>query len=221
MSENLSKLLSISSPAIVDAPNAIATRKLIVEESSGLEQELCSLLTEKNGFFALESALLVRPLDHEGEPQGILQWNDSEAWKATYTFALGQSVFFAEDIFGVQFCIRANSVQSFDPETGHFTKIADTLEGWARWILEDHRVRTGWPLAHQWQEQHGPLLPGMRLLPKVPFMCGGEFSVTNLYELQDVDGMRFRASIANQLIGVPDGTKIVFKVARMGREDDV
>jgi hypothetical protein len=179
-----------------------------------LEQELCSLLADKNGFFSFESALVVRPLDYEHQPLGVLQWNHSTLWRAEYKTDLGESVFFAEDVFGIQFCIQGDSIQSFDPETGRFTKLADTLEDWARWILENHTLRTGWPLAHQWQAQHGSLQPGIRLLPKVPFVCGGQFSVENLYELNDVEGMRFRASLANQLIGVPEGTQIVFKIKR-------
>jgi hypothetical protein len=214
MSENLSRLLSISSAAIAGPPSAEAIAKLTSGKSVGLEQELGSLLGDKNGFFSYESALVVRPLDYESQPLGILQWNNSSVWRAEYKVDLGESVFFAEDVFGVQFCIRDNFVQSFDPETGRFTKTADTLESWARWILEDHKVRTGWPLAHQWQTLHGALLPGTRLLPKVPFVCGGQFSTENLYALKDVHGMCFRASIANQLVGVPDGAKIVLKIQR-------
>ena len=212
MSEKLSRLLSISSAAIAAPLHSEAIHKLTGGNSARLEQELCSLLADKNGFFAFGSSLLVRPLDYECQPLGVLQWNHSSVWRTGYELNLGESVFFSEDVFGVQFCIRDNSVQSFDPETGRFTQVAETLEDWARWILENHRVKTGWPLAHQWQKKHGPLPIGMRLLPKVPFVCGGQFSVENLYALKDADGMRFRASIANQLADVPDGTEIVFKI---------
>jgi len=214
MSEKLTQLLSMSSAAIAGPPSAEAVRALTSGKSARLEQELCSLLADKNGFFSFESALAVRPLDNERQPLGVLQWNHPSLWRAEYKINLGESVFFAEVAFGIQFCTRDDSVQSFDPETGRFTKVAETLEDWARWILENHTLRTGWPLAHQWQAQHGPLQPGMRLLPKVPFVCGGQFSVENLYVLKDVDGMRFRASLANQLINVPDGTEIVLKIKR-------
>ena len=214
MSENLTKLLSISSAAIAGSPGTAAMASLINGKRGPLPQELCSLLADKNGFFSFESALVVRPVDYSENPIGVLQWNDPKMWKGEYKIDLRESLFFAEDIFGVQFCIRDESILSFDPETGQFTKISDTLEGWANWILEDHRLRTGWPFAHQWQELHGPLKPGIRLLPKVPFVCGGKFSVENWYELKDVDGMRFRASLANQLIGVPDGTQIILKIDR-------
>ena len=214
MSEKLLRLMSISSDAIATPPETEAIRTLTGGKTTRLEQELGSLLAKKNGFFAFESALLVRPVDYECQPLGIFQWNHPAAWRAEYKVNLGETVFFAEDIFGVQFCIRDDSVQSFDPETGGFAHVAETLEGWGRWILENHRVGTGWPLAHEWQKKNGPLPLGSRLLPKVPFVCSGQFSIENLYILKDVDRMRFRATIANQLVGIPDGTKIVFKVQR-------
>ena len=123
-------------------------------------------------------------------------------------------VFFAEDIFGMQFCIKNDAVNSFDPETGEFKVIAPSLEDWSRWIWEDTKTRTGWPVAHFWQLKQGVLKPGMRLLPKVPFVLGGQFAIENLYELNDVEGMRFRASIANQLRDCPDGSKVVLNIKR-------
>jgi len=216
MSEQMSRLLSFSSTGITGPPNPDALRKLASGISPLLEQELAALLADKNGFFCFESALLIRPLEYERSPVGIVRWNNPKLWKEEYRLDLTKSIFFAEDLFGVQFCTKANCVHSFDPETGAFTQVAETLEHWARWILEDHRARTAWPLARQWQEINGPLSPGTRLLPKVPFVCGGKFSVENLYALRDVEGMRFRASLANQLIDVPDGTKIVFRIERKG-----
>jgi hypothetical protein len=212
MSEKLTKLLSISSAAIAIPPNARAINALADSNPSPLLNELCALLADKNGFFSFESALLIRPLDYLHQPLGILQWNDTNLWKKHYKIDLDNSVFFGEDIFGMQFCIKDNAVQSFDPETGRFKKIGNTLDVWTQWVLEKHQLRTGWPLAHQWQVQHGALQPGMRLLPKVPFVCDGQFAVENLYQISDAEGMRFRASIANQLIGIPDGGKIVIKI---------
>ena len=54
----------------------------------------------------------------------------------------------------------------------------------------------------------------MRLLPKVPFILGGQFSIENFYVLNDAEGMQFRASIANQLHDCPDGTKVVLNIKR-------
>ena len=215
MSEQLSRLLSHASGAIAGAPSESAISSLAtVAGAVRLAGELSALLADNNGFYAFESALLVRPLDNERSPLGVLQWNHPRLWRGEYKIDLGRSVYFSEDIFGIQFCLKDDSIHSFDPETGKFTRVANTLEEWAHLILENHRLRTGWPLAHQWQVQHGPLPLGVRLLPKVPFVCNGAFAIENLYILNDAEGMRFRASLANQLVGVPDGTAVVFKINR-------
>jgi hypothetical protein len=214
MSESLTKLLSVSSNPIAGPPVADEIASLSGIDTSVPIKELCALLSDKNGFFLFESALLIRPLRNEQCPIGILEWNDPKLWKTDYRIELSKCVFFAEDIFGVQFCVKDNIIQSFDPETGRFKNIGTTLGSWAQWIFEKHKSRTGWPLAHQWQVKYGKLSAGFRLLPKVPFVCGGQFSIDNLYSLNDVEGMRFRASIANQLVNIPDGAKVVIKIEK-------
>lgn len=37
--------------------------------------------------------------------------------------------FFAEDVFGGQFCIKDSKVYTFDPETGSLGYLADDIEG--------------------------------------------------------------------------------------------
>jgi hypothetical protein len=81
-----------------------------------------------------------------------------------------------------------------------------------RRIVDDFNVSTGFPIAHRWQELHGPLAAGRRLLPKVPFVLGGEYAVENLYAGRAVEGMRVRGHLATQLVGLPDGAPIEYKV---------
>jgi len=89
--------------------------------------------------------------------------------------------------------------------------MSSSLGAWANEVMADYHFRTGYPLAHEWQMANAPLVRGMRLLPKVPFVCGGKYEAENLYSLTDVKGMSFRASIANQIRDLPDGAEIVLK----------
>jgi hypothetical protein len=213
MNKNLEHLLSIASnPASPNSAEGKTSQLLAQQGERG--QELMGLLVHRNGFYAFESALLVRPLDFHASPVGLSQWNNVALWKAEYKVDLSGFVFFAEDIFGVQFCLKDNEVNSFDPETGELAVIAQNLEDWARWVLEDSKARTGWPLAHLWQQRKGALKLGTRLLPKVPFVLGGQFAVENLYALDETEGMRFRASIANQIHDSPDGSHVVLDIKR-------
>jgi hypothetical protein len=173
--------------------------------------ELAELLRSKNGFYAYESALLVRAMDSDSAPVGLLEWNAPTLWKSAYEENLSDTLFFAEDAFGGQYCIRAQAIYSFDPETGLFEAVSDSLRGWVEEVLRDYPFRTGYPLAHAWQMTNGPLAVGTRLIPKTPFVCGGQYDVGNLYVATDLDGMIFRASIANQIRDLPDGTEIVIK----------
>jgi hypothetical protein len=211
MSNNYTQLLSVASNSISPTPTMEDLNQLPVL-SGTCGQELLKLLGRRNGFYAFESSLLVRPLNFDGSPFGIFQWNNTTLWKAEYKIDFGNAVFFAEDIFGMQFCIKDDLVTLFDPETGDWKIIANSLGGWIDWIFKDSKITTGWPLAHDWQVKQGPLKFGTRLLPKVPFVLGGQFSIVNLYALNDAEGMRFRANIANQLHDCPDGSKVILRL---------
>jgi hypothetical protein len=205
------KLIKISSDSI--GPTLFPAQIAALQKTWGqVGSELAELLSISNGFWAYESALLVRPLRNAVAPVGIEEWNESARWKGSYNNGLSDILCFAEDVFGVQYCLRNGVVCTFDPETGAFEDVAPTLFGWAEAVLGDSDFRTGYPLAHEWQMRHGPLQPGKRLLPKVPFVLGGKFEIDNLYECGDVEGMLFRASIANQIRDLPDGAQIVLDV---------
>ena len=64
----------------------------------------------------------------------------------------------------------------------------------------------------QWEREHGPLPAGHRLFPKIPFVCGGEFTSSNLASCSDVDSMRFRGALARQIRDLEDGKMIVLRV---------
>ena len=219
MNEEIARLLNLSSASIADEAPAVGpfVGDVLAEP---LGRELAELLVLRNGFYAFESALLVRPLNFTDSPLGIVQWNDESLWRHAFETNFSGVLFFAEDIFGVQFCINGNEISSFDPETGEFQPVANTLRGWASWVVEDYRVRTGWPLAHEWQLRYGAIEPGQRLLPKKPFVLGGEFAIENLYKLNEVEGVLFRASIAVQLRDCPDGSTVVLQPLREPGADE-
>ena len=86
--------------------------------------------------------------------------------------------------------------------------MADSLEGWARRLLQNYELETGWPLVHEWQKRHGPLPRGKRLMPKTPFFLGGEYKLDNLWAGNPLEGMRFKGDLATQTRDLPRGTKV-------------
>jgi hypothetical protein len=175
-----------------------------------LTQQLEKILNVRNGFFSFESALHLFPSNCLNYPQELLLWNQFDLWKKSYSNLEIEGLFFGEDIFGTQFVIYDNGISKFDPETSDMETMASNFEEWAELILEDYEVETGYPLAHEWQEKNGYLPVGKRLVPKLPFVLGGEFNISNLELIDAIDGMKLRSKLACKLKDIPDGNKIKF-----------
>lgn len=212
MSTALERILEISSGAIVSQkPDKLQITSYFKKwHSRGSELE--QLISTRNGFWTYESSLLVRPFSNSKPPLGIIEWNDENLWKSDFDWDLNHILCFAEDLFGCQFCIVEEKVCLFDPETGQLENFANSLQDWAMAIIGDFEFRTGYPLAHAWQIKNSILIPGSRLLPKIPFALGGKYDLENLYASKDVDGMIFRANIANQIRNISDGEKIIIDI---------
>lgn len=210
MGRNIDKLISIAGDPLSEAPPEPGSDVLVL--AGNLASHLSALLAEKNGFYVFESALHVFPRGGVESVMSLDRWNSASLWRGDYHELAEGCLFFAEDIFGGQFCIKDDRIFTFDPETGELEGIADAMEGWAQVILEDCEVLTGYPLAHAWQENLGPIAPGMRLVPKIPFVLGGEYEVENLHLLDAVKGMKLRASLAWQIRNLPDGAQVEYRI---------
>jgi hypothetical protein len=210
METNLKKLVSISSEALCDDVPQIPDR--LLNQLGELGEQLVGLLDNKNGFYAFERALHVFPAGCKGSYLNIEAWNDDSSWRKGYGDLVQGYLFFAEDVFGVQFALYNLGVRKFDPEIGEFEDFAPDIEKWAAKIFEDSNYETGYQLAQDWQLQNSPLPPGKRLLPKIPFVLGGAYEVENLYAADALEGMIFRADIWRQIGDLPDGSQVKLKV---------
>jgi len=181
--------------------------------STALGEELTAMLNLMNGFSAFEDALIVRGGGDDLE--SVRSWNSPDGWRSHYGRLSEGLFFFAEDLFGGQFALTSRAIVSFDPETGESEEVGNSLEGWASAILSDPDVRTGRPLAHAWRERFGPLARSFRLVPKIPFVFGGDFSVDNLRAMEARESMCARGGLAVRIADLPDGTQIA-----LGGSDD-
>lgn len=198
---------------LAEASAPIGPTSLSIRDLSGVPNDLATLLATRNGFLAFESALHLYPLTSGASHSISLGlWNSDELWRGLYGVMTDGLLFFAEDAFGGQFALGPNGVSTFDPETGEIAHMADSLESWAGRVLDDFEFLTGFPLAHSWQQIHGQLAAGERLVPKRPFVLGGEYTVENLYSLNAVESMRLRAELAAQIVHFPEGASVKFKI---------
>jgi hypothetical protein len=157
-------LISISSPAVCE-PHAQLPRELF-DVGDLLRSQFVELLSEKNGFYAFESALHVLPSNCPTETMDIERWNDAKLWKGLYNDLTRDCLFFGEDIFCNQFGVRQGQICRFEPESGELQQIAADLEQWAKRILDDYDYETGYAIAKKWQEIHGPLSRGDETVPE-------------------------------------------------------
>lgn len=207
MSKAIDMLLSAMGPPIGPPIGAE------VDLGSARGNELvASILTQTNGFYGFESALHVFPFAAHAGNHGIDSWNAPDLWRNHYGGITDGFLFFAEDIFGGQFGIKDEVVCSFDPETGESSEVARSIDEWAGKLLDDYSFITGYPIAHQWQTINGALAAGSRLVPKLPFVLGGEYALANLVAMEAVEGMRFRGHLAVQIRDLPDGASITFNI---------
>ena len=210
MTNSIKKLAGLGSGPISATPaDAKRLKSAFGSESA---DALLKLLGLKNGFYAFESALHVLSCDGNSQEYDVVRWNSADLWRNEYADMAEGCVFFAEDVFGNQFCLRGRQVFTFDAETGALELVTDGMDAWAERILTDYDLWTGHRLARDWQEIHGAIPIGARLVPTTPFVMGGEYAVGNLHAMESVKGMRYRASIAVQIRDLPDGTAAKLKV---------
>ena len=166
------KLLSISSPSI----NGCPPKPGLHSEVNPLIAQLFDLLAQRNGFYAFEGALHVFPSGPLALEVSLQEWNSDTLWRSCYGDMTEGCLFFAEDIFGCQFCINGREIFSFDPETGELTRLASSIDEWANMILANYSYMTGHPLAAEWQKKYGRLHVNMRLvrIPAPLNTCAGQ-----------------------------------------------
>lgn len=206
MSTQLDRLNQEAGPALLKvAPNSAAG---CLEHYPVLAQELLSWLGKKNGFYAYQTSLHVFPVNQNPDFMDLETWNQQKYWCGAYGELSQSCVFFAEDIFGGQFCFYQNGIYSFNPETGDKTFMGANLEAWAEQIFSKLDYWTGFSLAKQWIEQNGYLTPQQRLAPVQPFFLGGTYDIGNLKAVDALESLRFRGAMAQKLMTVPEGQNI-------------
>jgi hypothetical protein len=210
MGPKVRKLLGVASDAFLPTP--VAHDLDGTDRLGKIGKAIRQILEQKNGFFCFEAALRFFPSATVAASWGLREWNSRELWKVEYRGLADELFCFAEDIFGGQYCVANGAIGKFDPETGDLESLARTLEEWAAQVLEEYDVVTGWRLAHDWQITHGPLPARHRLMPKRPFVLGGEYVVSNLIAIDSVRLMKNLGNLAHQIHDLPDGAQIQFKI---------
>jgi hypothetical protein len=205
---NIKKLIEIGSQAI-----GASDSKIHIDDFKRyvpLIEELQTLLSLKNGFYAFESALHIFPSASSDGEMTLDRWNSRWLWRHKYGNLTEGALFFGEDICGNQYCIYNGHVGFFDAEIGAIETLGSSIDQWAGKILADYETLTSFAVAHHWQQRNGKLPPGKRLMLKRPLILGGDYSPDNIFAVESVEGMRLRGHIADQIKDLPEGTEVDF-----------
>lgn len=116
---------------------------------------------------------------------------------------------FGQEIFGNQFAfeIESGSIIYFIIETGERQKIADNFSRWLDELFSNFEFLTGVPYKKQWEKENSINL-GQRLQPKIPFVIGGDYIVSNFYAVNFPKYIHYNADIAKQVVNLKDGEKV-------------
>ncbi len=195
-SDPLSRLLEIAGPAL-GGPS---------EAPVEVPDQLAPLYEARDGFLASFSALHVFP-QHAADGKPGLASVEATLEQALAELRGGHRAF-AQDLFGVLFTVHPDGFCTFDPETAEHEVIAANLEGWAEAVLAEPEELLGAAFAFDWQERHGALRAGERLVPLLPFSLGGEYDDENLEPRDTLTALRERGALARTLAGLPDGAEV-------------
>lgn len=201
---HLNKLLDAAEPP--SAPDSSEEGQPIDELQRAPWHEITTRFP--NGAYAFASALHFFGIRRTEADCDIIAWNDANGWRRHYSLP-GEGTFFAEDLFGNQFgMFPRGRVARLDVESGGLDWVANSLNEWAEVLIDNHREQTAWPLGQEWQEEFGPLPEGYRLVPRHPFILGGEYEIDNLVAAPRENVMEFVGQLAAEVVGLPDGETV-------------
>lgn len=193
----LAQLLSVASPALGPAGPSLP---------ASLPAPLGPLWAQRNGWVAFWSALQVFPVGATAGGPDVVTVN-AVLHQAFGELAVGHFAF-GQDLFGVLLTWHEDHVCGFDTETAEHEPIAGDLDGWASAVLAGPEELVGSAFAFGWQERHGALEPGERLVPLLPFVLGGEYDDANLEPRDALQALRERAALARVIATLPDGAEV-------------
>ena len=140
--------------------------------------------------------------------RSIREWNAPELWRDAYAGLADGPDFLAENFLGEQYRLIDGIVCRWDPETGEHESLGAEWESWQMRVETDPSAEAPVWLLEDWEAQNGRLSPREHLAPRVPFVLEGEFDVSNLYRIDAVSDLRWRAQLATQVRTVPDGASV-------------
>ncbi|QPB41637.1 hypothetical protein [Rodentibacter haemolyticus] len=164
--------------------------------------KLKDLFSYKNGFVAFEGCLRILPLVDIENERTIYSWNKF------LNFETKEYIFFGDNVLGDGFCTYKNLFYKYDFESGDLEFMGNTLEDFSKELIINYNYYTGYSIAKQWMETQSVVSFNDVLMPKIPFILGGEYSINNLYMSNIYESIQLKQYIYNKTKESEDGEKI-------------
>lgn len=191
----LAQLIKSAGVPVSRTPQRLRDLPVTLAKERRLELEM--VLHLRDGFRALDGALLIRPSVSVATTAGIQAWNRLTGWRKPYAKS-SELLFFADDIFGHGFAMYRDAIVRFDPERGTFEHYAFKLEAWASRVLEE-KDSFGVPELTAWRAAGGAdLVTTDKLQPSLPRLAALGESV-EYTKRTDEDLMRRYARLFQEL----------------------
>jgi hypothetical protein len=177
------------------------------------------MLEFPSGGFFFHKALQLYGFNEEYHFRNIKTINETAA--SVYGHLWQNLLAFGQDVFGNQFAFELPSkkVVGYNCETADCQEISENFPTWISVILSDFDYYTGESFAMKWCENN-TLKMDERLCPRIPFVIGGEYALSNFYALQFPKYLSYNADLARQIAHLPDGQPVKLVIRNSQKNDN-
>ncbi|PWV56389.1 SMI1/KNR4 family protein [Chitinophaga sp. S165] len=165
---------------------------------------------ENGGFFFGQSLQIYDHSNSHGFNNIIVV---NSMFKKEFNFLFKDVFSFGQDIFGNQFVFDEHNgeVSLFNIESGQIDRLAKNFAEWMDVFVADVEYLTGRIYEQEWKADHEFPFDS-RLQPKLPFVMGGDYSVSNFYINSYPSYISYNADMAKQIYNLKDGEKIKLNI---------
>jgi SMI1/KNR4 family protein SUKH-1 len=210
----LDRLLVHADPGFVPPAFEAALAESVLGASGGLRTPHRRLLECMNGGYFFERSLHVFGACADPPWHSLGAWNSPALWRDAYGEAAEGLVCFAEDAFGDQYAYsgRGGEVVCFEAELGRVVSVAPHFVAWLEGLLEQPEAVLPLDVMRREVETRQPLEPGWQLFAYPPLCTVESRQGVTVGQVDAVEAMRFRGSLALQLRNLPPGARVAIEI---------
>ena len=139
-------------------------------------------------------------------------WLGGEALHRLFSAVDEDDVPFGEDALGDQYVLRGGVVHRLSAESGELASLGTDLRGFDNQVRNDPVGYLSLGPLEEFRASGGKLMPGQLLNVYPPFVMKESANGVSYRAVPTEERIRFLADLAAQVRGVPEGTKVRFRV---------